>query len=151
MRTLRPDHFNRYQVEMNMRVQAYFGVYGNKAAIEFIERASLQTQFVVKELGLKRSVEHKSREPSRWLWRTKRSSLDQHNIEAEVERLVGQVASFPAEWKQAIAQAEERSLTLIVQLDESDSPGGLVFSRDTIGKLSSLGAALDVDYVSAME
>lgn len=150
MRTLRPDHFNQHQVEMSMRVQAYFGVYGNKAAIELIERVSRQTQFEVKELGLKRLVEHKSNEPSRWLWRTQRSNLDQDNIEAEVERLIGEVASFSAEWRQAIGQAEERCLTLIVQLNESESPNGLVFSRDTIDKLSSLEAALDVDYVSTM-
>jgi hypothetical protein len=135
---------------MTMRVQAYFGVYGTRANIEQVERACGQYKFEVKELGAKRSAEQKASEPSRWLWRSMRLELDPRNIEAEVERLVGQIALLSAEWREAIAHAEERALTLIVQLDENEAPSGFSFSWNTVSGLSLLGAAFDVDYVTKM-
>lgn len=150
MRPVWTDDLNKREVEMTMRVQAYFGVYGNRDAIREVERTCGQFNFEVKELGSKRSAEQKASEPSRWLWRSIRSELDPYNVEADIEKLVGDITLLSADWRQAIARAEERALTLIVQLEENEVPSGLSLSCNTVCDLSSLGAAFDVDYVATM-
>jgi len=77
-------------------------------------------------------------------------SLDPEDLESEVERLVLSIASLSGDWKQAIAKSEDRSLTLIVQLDDDERPTSLTFSAAVISTLTSMRAALDVDYVATM-
>jgi hypothetical protein len=151
MWTVWSDHYYRHEVEVNMRAQLYFGVYGDKAVIDAIRLAApASCEYEVKELGAKRSAEQKAQEPSRWLWRTRRKELDPANIEASVEAFLLSIRRLPPSWLEAIANAEDRSLTLIIQLDDAERPNAIVFSSGATKCLAGLGAALDVDYVSTM-
>jgi hypothetical protein len=136
---------------MNMRAQVYFGVYADRAAIESVKLltpASVECE--VKELGTKRSAEQKAQDPSHWLWRTKRRELDAMNIEADVETFLSSLQRLPPAWMQAVSKAEDRSLTLIVQLEDAEGPGGIALSANAIEALATMKAAFDVDYVSSM-
>jgi hypothetical protein len=151
MRPVWPNHPHRHEVEMNMRAQIYFGVYADETAIEAVKLATpASCECEVKELGTKRSAEQKAQEPSRWLWRTRRKELDPATIEAEVEEFLQSIRGLPPTWMDAVANAEDRSLTLIIQLGDAERPNAFALSADAAKSLASLGGAFDVDYVSNM-
>ena len=152
MRPLRPD--DPYQREMevgNVRIRVYFGVLGSEAAVNaFAGRVALEKS-LVKELGAKRSAEHKHREPSRWMWRTDRAPIDPEHFEDELEAFVVQLLDLSHAFETTNAGLEERVVTVIVQSDEREPQTDILLSSRTIQALATLNAAFDVDNVGVMD
>lgn len=132
-----------------MRIKLYFAVYGDESSIRALQRVNADAE--VKELGTKRSAESRAKEPSRWIWRTRRVSIAPAEMEAQVEGFVSNLARLSDEWLRAALKADERSLTMIAQVDAGDSMENISLSSTTLKNLATLNASFDVDYVSAME
>jgi hypothetical protein len=134
-----------------VRIQAYFGVIGSHENVQYVARhANLQTA-VVKELGTRRPRSHKLIEQARWIWRTERTPVNPAEIETQLEQIVLGLLKLPVEWKSAIADAEERVFTLIVQTEEGETPSSISLSTLSVNALSILGAAFDIDHVTQMD
>jgi hypothetical protein len=125
-------------------------VYGDEQSIQTLHRVNVGNA-EIKELGTKRSPESRAKEPSRWIWRTKRVSIDPAELEEQLASFTSNLINLPDEWRRAALSADERSLTMIVQLDAGSAMESVSLSATTIQDLAVLNASFDIDCVSMME
>jgi hypothetical protein len=134
-----------------VRIRAYFAVIGAESTVRKFGQMTSRERIVIKELGGKRPLAEQAREPSLWTWRTERVALDPEDLEKELERFASSLVELEGPLGASRPDPIETVLTLIVHLDEKESPMSLSMSSRTVRELSSLKAAFDVDFVSVMD
>ena len=125
-----------------MRVYAYVRILSDEDTIRSFSQESNVPDASVKKLKAPRIT---TGDEMLWNWQTPPTVIDAGNIDGGLKELLSKYRPmFPVAQRYKGKDADIY-LEIVTQYEKNDDPRGLYLSAETIGLLSELGGAIDID------